>query len=97
MAAVKNGMGREDAHEAIKEISIATSNEIREGKTTSLIQAIAADSRIPLTHDELEKLIASPIEFTGLAQEQCDAVIAKIARLTKSHPTAAVYQPEAIR
>ncbi len=97
MAAVKNGMGREDAHEAIKEISIATSNEIREGKTTSLIQAIAADSRIPLTHDELEKLIASPIEFTGLAQEQCDAVIAKIARLTKSHPEAAAYQPGAIR
>ncbi len=97
MAAVKNGMGREDAHEAIKEISMATSNEIREGKTTSLIQAIAADSRIPLTHDELEKLIASPIEFTGLAPEQCDAVIAKIARLTKSHPEAAAYQPGAIR
>ncbi len=97
MAAVKNGMGREDAHEAIKEISIATSNEIREGKTTSLIQAIAADSRIPLTHDELEKLIASPIEFTGLAPEQCDAVIAKIARLTKSHPEAAAYQPGTIR
>jgi adenylosuccinate lyase len=97
MAAVKNGMGREDAHEALKEISIATSNEIREGKTTSLIQTIAADSRIPLTQDELEKLIASPIEFTGLAQEQCDAVIAKIVRLTKSHPEAAAYQPGAIR
>jgi adenylosuccinate lyase len=97
MAAVKNGMGREDAHEAIKEISIATSNEIRQGKTTNLIQAIAADSRIPLTQDEFEKLIASPIEFTGLAQEQCDAVIAKITRITKSHPTAAAYQPGAIR
>jgi len=97
MAAVKNGMGREDAHEAIKEISIAASSEIRAGKTTSLIQAIAADSRIPLTHDELEKLIASPIEFTGLAPEQCDAVISKIARLTKSHPEAAAYQPGTIR
>lgn len=97
MAAVKNGMGREDAHEAIKEISIAASHEIRQGKTASLIQAIAADSRIPLTHDELQKLIASPIEFTGLAQEQCDVVIAKIARLTKSHPEAAAYQPGTIR
>jgi adenylosuccinate lyase len=97
MAAVKNGMGREDAHEAIKEISIAASHEIRQGKTTSLIQAIAAESRIPLTQDELEKLIAAPIEFTGLAQEQCDAVIAKIARITKSHPEAAAYQPGAIR
>ena len=97
MTAVKNGIGREDAHEAIKEISVAASHEIRQGKTTSLIQAIAADSRIPLSQDELEKLIASPIEFTGLAQEQCDAVIAKIARLTKSHPEAAAYQPGAIR
>jgi adenylosuccinate lyase len=97
LAAVKNGMGREDAHEALKLISIATSNEIRHGKTTNLIQAIAEDSSIPLTQGELEKLIAAPIEFAGLAQEQCTAVIARIAEVTKSYPTAATYEPEEIR
>jgi adenylosuccinate lyase len=97
MAAVKNGMGREDAHEAIKEISIKVATDIRNGVDGDLLKAIADDSRIPLSHADLTKLIASPLEFAGLAQEQCDAVIAKISGITKLHPQAASYQPATIR
>ena len=97
MAAVKNGMGREDAHEAIKEISIKVATDIRNGIDGDLLKAIADDSRIPLSHADLTKLIASPLEFAGLAQEQCDAVIAKISGITKLHPQAASYQPASIR
>ena len=97
MAAVKNGMGREDAHEAIKEISTKVATDIRNGKDSDLLQAIADDARIPLSLEELTKLISSPLEFSGLAQEQCDAVIAKISAIAKAHPTAASYQPASIR
>ncbi len=97
MAAVKNGLGREDAHEFLKEISTKAANDIRNGKHTNLIDEIAGDSRIPLNKPDLEKLISSPMEFTGLAQEQCDAVAAKISAITKAHPQAATYQPSAIR
>ena len=97
MAAVKAGMGREDAHEIIKELSTKAANDIREGKPNSLITELAGDSRIPLDYQALEKLLASPLEFAGLAQEQCDAVIAKIHAITKSHPDAATYQPSQIR
>jgi adenylosuccinate lyase len=97
MAAVKNGMGREDAHGVIKEISTHVATDIRNGKESDLIQAIADDARIPLSLAELTKLISSPLEFSGLAQEQCDAVIAKISAITKANPAAASYQPASIR
>ena len=97
MAAVKNGLGREDAHEYLKEISLKAATNVRSGKGTNLIDEIAGDARIPLDKPELEKLISSPLEFAGLAQEQCDAVIAKISAITKAHPEAASYQPSAIR
>jgi adenylosuccinate lyase len=97
MAAVKNGMGREDAHEALKEISTHVATDLRNGKDSDLLQAIADDARIPLSLAELTKLISSPLEFSGLAQEQCDAVIAKISAITKAHPAAASYQPASIR
>ena len=97
MAAVKNGLGREDAHEYLKEISLKVATDIRSGKETNLIDEIAGDARIPLDKPELERLISSPLEFAGLAQEQCDAVIAKISAITKAHPEAASYQPSVIR
>jgi adenylosuccinate lyase len=97
MAAVKYGLGREDAHEYLKEISLKAATDIRSGKEANLIDEIAGDARIPLDKPELEKLISSPLEFAGLAQEQCDAVIAKISAITKAHPEAASYQPSVIR
>jgi adenylosuccinate lyase len=97
MAAVKNGMGREDAHKVIKEISTKVATDIRNGKDSELIQAIADDSRIPLSQADLTKLIASPLEFAGLAQEQCEAVVARVSVITKAHPEAAFYQPASIR
>ena len=97
MAAVKNGMGREDAHEVIKEISTAVANKQRQGQTANLIQELANDSRLPLNQAELEALISKPLDFAGLAQEQCDAVLAKISRVTQAHPAAASYTPEQIR
>jgi adenylosuccinate lyase len=97
MAAVKNGMGREDAHEVIKEISTAVANKQRQGEPASLIEALAADNRLPLSQSDLLSLISQPLDFAGLAQEQCDAVIAKVKVLTGSHPSALSYQPEQIR
>jgi hypothetical protein len=37
------------------------------------------------------------LEFAGLAQKQCEAVIAKVLKITKAHPEAASYKPSAIR
>lgn len=97
MAAVKNGMGREDAHEVIKEVSTAVANKQRNGEEASLIAALAADSRLPLDAAELGKLISDPMDFTGLAVQQCEAVIAKVQAILKAHPGSGSYKPEPIR
>jgi adenylosuccinate lyase len=97
MAAIKNGVGRENAHEVIKEHSLAAVRNIHNGGANDLLQRIAADSRIPLDLPALEALIAAPLDFTGVAREQTLQVIAKIAEVTARYPKAANYQPGAIR
>ena len=97
LAAVKNGMGREDAHQVIKEISLKAAGDIRKGIKSDLLEAFSQDSRIPLNLFELKDLISSPLEFTGLARQQCETLFAKIAKLTKSHPNAVSYNETSIR
>lgn len=97
MAAVKKGIGRESAHEVIKEHSLATVANIRNGGENDLLHRIASDVRIPLDLNELTALIAKPLEFTGVARNQTLQVIARVAEVTARYPHAMDYQPGAIR
>ena len=97
VAAVKAGVGREVAHEVIKEHAVAAALAIREGKPNTMIQALADDARLPLDRKALDALLASPLEFTGEAREQTTRVIHRIEAITKAHSTAAKYRPGAIR
>ena len=97
MAAVKKGMGRESAHEIIKEHSLATVSSLRMGGANDLLERISNDSRIPLDITELKSLIARPLDFTGMAREQTLQVIARVSEIIALHPEAAKYRPGAIR
>ena len=97
MAAVKAGVGRESAHEVIKEHATSAAVEIRNGLPNTLFEKLAADDRIPLDLAALNKLISNPIEFTGDAKGQVSRVCERIATLTKRHSQAAQYQPGQIR
>lgn len=97
MAAVKKGMGRESAHEVIKEHSLATVASLRIGGVNDLLERIANDSRIPLDIAELKSLIAQPLDFTGMAREQTLQVIARVSEVTALYPEGAKYRPGAIR
>jgi adenylosuccinate lyase len=97
VAAVKAGVGREVAHEAIKEHAVAAALGIREGKPNSMLDALAADNRIPLNRVELEALLSEPLEFTGDAREQTARVIKRIEAIAAIHTGAAAYRPGSIR
>ena len=97
MAAIKAGVGREVAHEVIKEHAIAAALAMREGKPNTMFAAIAADARIPLDAAALKALISDPIEFTGDARQQVARVVSRIEAITSAHPAAAQYKPGAIR
>jgi adenylosuccinate lyase len=97
MSAVRNGVGREAAHEAIKENAVGVALEMRQGlPANDLFDRLAADTRLGLTRDQIDALVADPIEFTGAAVDQVRAVVAKVEALVARHPEAAAYTPGAI-
>jgi adenylosuccinate lyase len=97
MASVKAGVGREVAHEVIKEHAVAAALGIRAGKPNNMIAAIADDSRIPLTREELNSLLAKPLEFAGDAHAQVKRVVNRIEAITSANAAAAQYRPGSIR
>ncbi len=95
MAAVRHGVGRETAHEAIKEHAVAVALEMREQglARNDLLARLAADSRLGLTQADLETLVAEPLAMAGTAQAQVAAVVAQVEKIAANHPAAAAYRP----
>ena len=96
MAAVKKGVGREVAHEAIKKHAIASALSMREGKPQDLISRLASEKVLNLTEAELNNLLTEPLSFVGLAQQQVSDIAEKVAVIVKKYPQAASYTPSPI-
>jgi adenylosuccinate lyase len=98
LAAVARGAGRERAHEVIGEHAIAVGRAMREegAERNDLIERLAADDRLPLNRDEIERLVADPASFTGAAGAQVADVVRKVESVVARHPAAALYVPEPI-
>lgn len=98
VAAVKAGVGREVAHQAIQEHAVAAALAMREQGTdeNDLVTRLAADERIPLDAEQLAAAIGDPERFIGNAPAQVRGVIAKIEQVIKRYPKAAKYEPEPI-
>ena len=97
MAAVRNGVGRETAHEAIKEAAVGVALAMRQGQVENdVFERLAADERLGLTAEQLDSLVAEPIAFTGAAVAQVQAVARRVEEVVARHPEAAGYTPGAI-
>ena len=98
VAAMQAGLGREEAHEIIKEHAVAAALSRREDPQggTDLLTRLGNDPRLPLDQAALETLLANPAVFVGNAGAQVDAVISRIAEVVAERPEAAAYYPEKI-
>jgi adenylosuccinate lyase len=98
VASVQAGVGREVAHEAIREHAVAAALAMREGGEghNDLLARLAADDRVPLDPEQLTRVVGDPSEFVGLADRQVVAVVERIAPLLAAHPEAAAYSPRPI-
>jgi adenylosuccinate lyase len=94
MAAVRAGVGRETAHEVIKEHAVAVALGMRAGGTNDLYDRLAADARLGLSRDQLGAV--DPLELTGSARAQVDAIAARVAELAVRFPDGAAYTPGAV-
>jgi len=97
MAAVRAGVGRETAHEAIKENAVGVALDMRErGAEPDLLDRLAADGRLRLDRAALDQALADRGAFIGAAADQVDAVVAAVDELVSRYPEAAKYTPGAI-
>jgi adenylosuccinate lyase len=99
LAAVRRGVGREVAHEVIKEHAVAVALAMREkgAGENDLFDRLAADERLGgLTRSEIDALVAYPAAFAGAAPAQVAAVVARVEAVVAEHPDAAGYVPPQI-
>ena len=97
MAAVRNGVGREQAHEAIKEHAVAVALDLRRGRDENeLFERLAGDDRLGLSAADLQNLLAEPLSFTGTARAQVAAFVGQVGDVVARFPDAAGYRPEEI-
>ncbi|HEY4988514.1 MAG TPA: adenylosuccinate lyase [Opitutaceae bacterium] len=94
MESVKRGAGRETAHEAIKEHSLAAVKAMRSGSAgPDLLDRLAGDKRIGLGKKALQAILAESARFVGAAPNQVDAFVAEVKPLAKRVKGAAEYRP----
>ncbi|MDX6307322.1 MAG: adenylosuccinate lyase [Nocardioidaceae bacterium] len=98
VASVRRGVGREVAHDVIREHAVSVALEMREtgAESNDLLVRLAADDRLRLSSEDVGTLMAEPLTFTGAAVAQVDAVLARIEKLVADNPEAAGYRPGAI-
>jgi adenylosuccinate lyase len=98
VAAVRRGVGRELAHEVIKEHAVGVALAMREKGTADndLFDRLAGDRRLGLNRAEIDALVADRAAFVGAAPAQVRAVAERIAAVVAAHPEAARYVPAQI-
>jgi adenylosuccinate lyase len=98
MAAVRAGVGRETAYDAIKENAVAVALAMREEGLThnDLLDRLAADDRLPLTREDLDRLLADRLSFTGVAPAQVATVAKHVESVLSRFPEATNYVPAPI-
>jgi len=97
MAAVRAGVGREVAHDAIKDAAVGAALDMRAGQVENdVFDRLAADPRLGLDRAAIEALVSEPIAFTGAAVAQTQEVCRRVAEVVARHPDAAAYAPGGI-
>jgi len=98
MEAVRRGAGRESAHEAIKEHSIAAARSSRSGGQAGadLIARLASDARLGMTREDIEAIVLNAPAFAGNAAVQTDFFVAAAREIASTVPGAHEIKPGAI-
>ena len=96
MQAIKNGVGREAAHSAIKKHALKAIERLRNGHEPELPEDLLRDASLKLTKAQLEKILNNPIDLIGASLHQVREVVTRINKILKANPDAARYIPEPI-
>ena len=95
VAAVKAGIGRETAHEHIRDHAVAAALTLRQEGVgdNDLFDRLAADPDLPFERHEIDRLVGEPLSFVGRAPEQVAHFVDRVEAVVTRHPEAAAYVP----
>src|SRR5699024_656393 len=94
MAAVRAGVGRETAHEVVKENAVGMALDMRErGAEQSISECLGKDEGLPMNEQELLDVLACRKSFIRAAESQVFRVLDRVASIVQTHPDAAAYAP----
>jgi adenylosuccinate lyase len=98
MHAVRAGMGREEAHELIKDHAVSSALALREGDEggARLLDALGSDDRFPGTAPELWAMIDQPESLLGTIDAQVARFCADVSTVQEQRPDQEVYRGAAI-
>ncbi len=96
MKAVRNGGGRENMHLAIKEHAVSVTENIQKGESSinEFAQRIANDPRIPLSFNEIDKVLKDPSNFNASGPDQADKFALSVGTWTLRFPDAKKITPK---
>ncbi|MFA9563647.1 MAG: adenylosuccinate lyase [Acidimicrobiales bacterium] len=94
-AATAAGMGREQAHEVIKEHAVAAALARRAGDDADLLQQLADDDGFPLGREAIDAVVEGE-GFSGAASSQVERVVQRVGEVAERHRQAAIYEGEDI-
>ena len=90
--AVKNGVGREDAHSIIKKYSQLAIENFRKSGVNNLFELITTDKSLGISLKSIEELLASS-KLLGSAKKQCELLIKEGLIKVGSNSDSARYSP----
>jgi adenylosuccinate lyase len=90
--AVKNGVGREDAHSIIKKYSQLAIENFRKSGVNNLFELITTDKSLGISPKSIEELLAYS-KLLGSAKKQCELLIKEGLIKVGSNSDSARYSP----
>ncbi len=98
MTAVKRGIGRETAHEVIKEHAVAAAKAYRSGESASndMIERLADDGGLGMDRDELLTALEEGKANAGAVDAQIDYFINETSGFVNNIPGVSDYSPGSI-
>lgn len=98
MTAIKEGIGREVAHSAIRDHAIAAALDMRNSgrQDNDLLDRLSQDARLNIPKEKFVAAISNPIEFVGNAPRQITTFASQVEEVVKKYPKAKDYCPEEI-
>jgi adenylosuccinate lyase len=96
MHAVNSGVGREYAHERIKQHFVERKGDDKGGAGNEFLERVIQDKELKIDASVIQSLLESPIHLSGLASHQAKKFAEEVMKKIRKYPDAMSFRPSRI-